>query len=227
MIFRKPQRKVNRVFIHCSASDNPDHDDISVIEKWHKERRFAGVGYHYFITKNGDVQIGRELERSPAAQRGHNKGTIAICLHGLKDFTEDQFDALAELCSRIDAAYRHDITFHGHCEVSSKTCPVFDYKFVLDLTDRGYMRKAKPISGNENIFTNRPLHTTRSMRGAGIATLGTAGAAASDVVTEAADKIEPISHYSDALQAVFIILILLGIGLSIYARVDDRKKGYR
>ena len=28
-MFEKPKRKVNKVFIHCSASDNPDHDTIA------------------------------------------------------------------------------------------------------------------------------------------------------------------------------------------------------
>ena len=30
-----------------------------------------------------------------------------------------------------------NITFHGHCEVSNKTCPVFNYKNVLNLDSLG------------------------------------------------------------------------------------------
>jgi hypothetical protein len=33
--FKAPKRPVSRVFIHCSASDNPDHDKVSVIRDWH------------------------------------------------------------------------------------------------------------------------------------------------------------------------------------------------
>lgn len=140
--FQKPNRQVNKVFVHCSASDNPDHDNVATMRKWHvEERGWSDVGYHYFIRKDGTLERGRNLEFTPAAQKGHNTGSIAICLHGLAKtaFTLEQFQTLTELCGLIKVAYDNDITFHGHCEVSSKTCPVFDYKQVLNLDNLGYM----------------------------------------------------------------------------------------
>lgn len=141
IVFAKPKRSVRKVFVHCSASDNPKHDDISVIKQWHLNRKppFSDVGYHYFIKKDGTVQAGRPLEVVPAAQEGHNVSSIAICLHGLKkeNFTQAQFDSLRDLCLQIAKAYDNMITFHGHCEVSTKECPVFDYKSVLQLDKAG------------------------------------------------------------------------------------------
>ncbi len=141
MTFKKPWRKVDRVFVHCSASDHPHHDDVSVMDKWHKQRGWSGVGYHFFIKKDGTLQAGRSLRKTPAAQGGNNRGTIAICLHGLQKsaFTEAQFDTLRELCKEIDDAYKGKITFHGHKEVSPKSCPVFDYKKVLKLDSKGHL----------------------------------------------------------------------------------------
>lgn len=130
-------RSVNRVFIHCSASDVPAHDDVSVMREWHLARGFSDVGYHFFIKKDGTVQAGRDIEVVPAAQENNNKGTIAICCHGLTDFTEAQFKSLRELCHAIRTNVK--VTFHGHCEVSTKTCPVFDYKAVLKLDANGKM----------------------------------------------------------------------------------------
>ncbi len=141
MIFKKPRREVNKVFLHCSASDVKSHDNIETIRKWHVEdNSWSDIGYHYFITKNGTIQEGRPLEKIPSAQKGHNTGSIAICLSGLdiKLFTLYQFESLIKLCEEINKSY-YKITFHGHCEVSKKTCPVFDYKQVLDLDDEGYM----------------------------------------------------------------------------------------
>ena len=137
-IFTKPNREIDRVFLHCSASGNKNHDDVSVIRKWHKQRGWSDVGYHFFIKFDGTLQIGRDIERTPAAQRGHNTGTIAICLHGLKDedFTEKQFETLRELCGDIFLELP-DVTFHGHCEVAAKACPVFDYQAVLNLDEYG------------------------------------------------------------------------------------------
>lgn len=140
--FKKPARPVNRVFIHCSASDNPAHDNVATMDAWHKARGWSGVGYHYFIRKDGMLEIGRDLAKIPAAQEGNNTGTIAICLHGLlvEKFTGPQFEALRALCRQINAAYSPLLTFHGHCEVANKTCPVFDYRDVLILDAKGHMK---------------------------------------------------------------------------------------
>lgn len=139
MLFKKPFRSVQRVFLHCSASDNAAHDDISVMNKWHKERGFAEVGYHYFIKKDGTLQAGRNIEKTPAAQQGNNLATIAICLHGLNRnrFTAEQFRTLRAIVSAINKAYNGQVSFHGHREVARKDCPVFDYKALLELDAKG------------------------------------------------------------------------------------------
>lgn len=138
-LFPIATRNVDRVFIHCSASDDPLHDDVAVMDLWHKQRGWSGVGYHFFIKKDGTLQEGRPLWKVPAAQAGHNVDTIAICLHGLLEskFTQEQFDTLKDLCRMIDDAYNGEVTFHGHREVARKACPVFDYKNVLQLDSNG------------------------------------------------------------------------------------------
>ena len=140
MQFNKPKRGITRIFIHCSASDVPAHDDVSVIRRWHVEGRgWSDVGYHFFIQKNGNLQKGRDLERTPAAQAGNNIGTIAICLHGLlkSKFTQAQYETLKKLCLEINKAYFERVSFHGHKEVANKACPVIDYKKILKLDQFG------------------------------------------------------------------------------------------
>ena len=137
--FIKPNRKIDRVFLHCSASDVPAHDNVETMRKWHKEKGWDDIGYHFFISKNGVLHRGRDIEKTPAAQKGHNLRTIAVCMHGLRKekFTQVQYEALKTLCTDIDAAYSSKVSFHGHTEVSNKTCPVFDYKEVLKLDKYG------------------------------------------------------------------------------------------
>ncbi|QHQ37171.1 peptidoglycan recognition protein family protein [Algicella marina] len=139
-MFTKPNRFVDRVFLHCSASDHASHDNIATIHRWHTDPKPRGngwsdTGYHYFIRKDGTLENGRPLERTPSAQGGHNTGTIAICLHGLDKpkFTTAQFDQVRGLCLEINNAYHGTVTFHGHKEVAAKACPVFDYRDVLKL----------------------------------------------------------------------------------------------
>lgn len=143
--FVKPQRKVHTVFLHCSASSAKAHDDVSVMRNWHLARGWKDVGYHYFIKRNGTIQSGRSIEKTPAAQKGHNSGSIAICMHGAggnppkNDFTQAQFRALKDFCLTINRAYKGQIRFRGHCEVAAKACPVYDYHKALMLDADGYM----------------------------------------------------------------------------------------
>ena len=143
MNFVKPKRKVDKVFIHCSANDNEifaGHRLYQFIREIHVDQNgWSDVGYHFLIDKVGQVMAGRSLEKIPAAQKGHNTGSIAIMVHGLEDFTGASMEALQKLCKQINEAYDCKLTFHGHCEVSDKACPVFDYKTVLQLDDEGNM----------------------------------------------------------------------------------------
>lgn len=140
--FQRPERPCFETFLHCSASSYPEHDDITVINQWHLDKGFSGVGYHFFIKFNGELQIGRTLEKQPAAQAGNNTGTIAICLHGLKaeDFTQEQFETLKKLCNQINDAYNDSMVFRGHCEVDNRDCPVFNYQKVLNLDEHGKIK---------------------------------------------------------------------------------------
>jgi len=147
---KKPNRFINKVFLHCSASDLPEHDNIQTITKWHFQRGFSEIGYHFIITKDGMTHKGRNIELIPAAQEGHNTNSIAICVTGLTTFSQTQFDSLRKLCGEINNLYEN-ITFHGHCEVSNKTCPVFDYHKVLNLQNS----KIPKQKGNiQTLFNN-------------------------------------------------------------------------
>ncbi len=143
MIFIKPARIVERVFIHCSASDDPELAGPalpSTIRRWHRKRGFRDIGYHYLFDKAGLSYFGRDISKMPAAQKGHNARTIAIMVHGLENFPEPMLDACKALCEKINAAYCGRISFHGHWQVNqNKTCPVFNYGSLLNLDRWGRM----------------------------------------------------------------------------------------
>lgn len=145
--FKKPKRKVKKVFLHCSATDNPKNDNPEFIYKVHViENGWSDIGYHYYIDKEGTIFECRSLERTPAAQAPFNQDTIAICTGGLdiNKFNQKQYDALRWFCRLIDQAYDGEMLFDGHCSVSNKTCPVFDYKRVLRLDKNGRIKDGVP-----------------------------------------------------------------------------------
>ena len=142
MMFEKPKRRVERIFLHCSASDAGTLAGdymVEEIRRWHRARGFSDVGYHFLIDKAGEIMVGRPLENIPAAQKGHNRGTIAIMAHGLEDFPDVMLAEAKALCAEINEAYRGRVSFHGHCEVSRKSCPVFGYRELLELDRFGRM----------------------------------------------------------------------------------------
>ncbi len=140
--FVLPDRDFDKVFLHCSANSSQSWNNVEAIRKYHMEERgWSDIGYHFFITFEGVIQVGRSIDRTPAAQKGLNKGTVAICTHGLKsiDFTKESLEATKSLCAAINEEKDGNITFHGHCEVANKSCPVYDYKRLLDLDEQGNM----------------------------------------------------------------------------------------
>lgn len=63
---------------------------------------------------------------------------------------------------------------------------------------------------------------------AGVATLGAAGVVvAPSVLAETQSAILPVVPYLDKLHWVFIAVALGGIAVTIYARLDDWKRGRR
>lgn len=149
-----PTRSIDRVFLHCSASDATgpvyERDALAdTVRSWHLQRGWSDVGYHFLIDKAGTVMTGRPLDRTPAAQRGHNTGTLAIMVHGLDadQFTDAGLDACKRLVLGIAEAHNWRVTVHGHREVSNKTCPVFDYRTLLALDAYGRLPLAPQYAG--------------------------------------------------------------------------------
>ncbi|MBB4268171.1 N-acetylmuramoyl-L-alanine amidase [Roseospira visakhapatnamensis] len=147
-----PGREVRRVFLHCSASDgegSPYEGEalVRTVRAWHLARGWSDVGYHYLIDHGGRTMTGRPLGRIPAAQRGHNTGSVAIMVHdGRTTFPPPALDACRALCGAIDAHHGGRVTFHGHREVDPrKTCPVFDYRALLGLDSGGRMPAADDV----------------------------------------------------------------------------------
>lgn len=122
-------RKIHWIICHCSDSDVPTHDNIDTIKDWHvNQNGWSDVGYHYFLRKDGTVEIGRPEDKIGSHVKGHNSNSIGICMSGKKDFTEAQFRALEVLL--IDICGRHNLEkkdILGHCDLNgNKTCPNFD-----------------------------------------------------------------------------------------------------
>lgn len=129
-------RKVTEIIIHCSATPEGREDTVEDIDRWHKERGFKCIGYHYVIYLDGSIHKGRDESTQGAHCPLHNANSIGICYIGgcvkegkkliPKDTrTQEQKDAMLELLKDLAERYP-DATIHGHNEFASRDCPCFD-----------------------------------------------------------------------------------------------------
>lgn len=129
-------RKITEIIIHCSATPEGRKVTTDQIDRWHKERGFKKIGYHYVIYLDGSIHEGRKEEEIGAHTVGHNANSIGICYVGgcAKDGrtpkdtrTDAQKNALCGLLSELVKKYPN-ASIHGHREFANKACPCFDVK---------------------------------------------------------------------------------------------------
>lgn len=126
---------IKYLVVHCSASKPKMFVDASVIDRWHRQRGFLKIGYHYVILRDGTVQKGRLDSEIGAHVEGHNTGSLGICLvGGLNDttgkseanYTSQQYSALKDLLTTLKTNNPAAIVL-GHRDFPNvhKDCPCF------------------------------------------------------------------------------------------------------
>ena len=140
-------RSINLAVFHCSATPvNRDYTPAQLIRD-HLRRGFIHAGYHFYITKNGDLYAMRPLSMIGAHVAGHNDHSIGICYEGGLDVdgfpadtrTVAQKILMEQLVLRLRELWP-DIEVCGHRDLSPdlngdgvisrrewiKMCPCFD-----------------------------------------------------------------------------------------------------
>ena len=75
-------RKIDKVIIHCSATPEGKDYTVEDIDRWHRERGFDCIGYHYVIYRDGSVHKGRDVAKIGAHCKGQNANSIGVCYIG-------------------------------------------------------------------------------------------------------------------------------------------------
>ena len=65
-------RKIDSIIIHCLATKVGQDFTAADIDRWHRERGFNGIGYHYVVCLDGRLERGRDISLAGA----HCKGWI-------------------------------------------------------------------------------------------------------------------------------------------------------
>ena len=75
-------REIDKIIVHCSATQEGKDISAATIDAWHKKRGWSGIGYHYVVGLNGNIEYGRSVYSTGAHVKGHNTGSIGICYIG-------------------------------------------------------------------------------------------------------------------------------------------------
>lgn len=132
------------VLHHAEASNCSVYD----VHQWHKNNGWAGIGYHYFVRKNGEVWKGRPDNVVGSHVAGFNQDSLGICAEGsymTETMPQSQKNAIIELCKYLCSKYSIS-KIYGHREVGSSNCPGTNYPLV---EIRNAILNNKPIQKEE------------------------------------------------------------------------------
>jgi N-acetyl-anhydromuramyl-L-alanine amidase AmpD len=112
--------------LHHAAANGSVQD----VHNWHLANGWAGIGYHFYVRKDGSVYRGRPEEWLGAHTSGHNS-KIGICAEG--NFEVDQMgaaqkNAIIELLEYLRGKYGNQPVY-GHRDLDATACPGKNYPF--------------------------------------------------------------------------------------------------
>lgn len=127
------KRTINELIVHCTATREGNDYTVADIRRWHKQRGFSDVGYHFIVHLDGRVEQGRNIDIAGAHCVGHNSHSIGVCYVGGLDAdgnpkdtrTKEQRIALKTLLVMLSIIYP-GAKIYGHCDFAAKACPCFD-----------------------------------------------------------------------------------------------------
>lgn len=142
----------SRIVIHCSAT--PPSLDIGAkeIDSWHRDKGWAGIGYHEVIRRDGRIEMGRDYSQIGAHAKGFNHESLGIVMVGgvsednkaESNYTPEQWRSL-QITVKHKALLYPGVEFNGHRDLSPdvdgdgvigpkdwlKMCPCFDVDLFI------------------------------------------------------------------------------------------------
>ena len=141
-----------QIIYHHSASDSKSPESI---HEYHKSKGWSGIGYHYYIRKDGTIYRGRPEGAEGAHTKGQNKNSIGICVEGNfeeEEISDKQVKSLYKLSMYVTLKY--DIyKIIGHGDVGETLCP--GEHFPLEFMKKSVIDGVKTYNIHQNKLTNK------------------------------------------------------------------------
>ena len=128
------KRHINEIIIHCTDTEEGRDYTVDDVRRWHKERGWSNIGYHYLVYRNGTVAVGRDVDLIGAHCSGHNSYSIGVCYVGgrgkdgkCRDTrTLQQRAAMSNQLIELRLRYPQAVIVGHSFWDPSKECPCFD-----------------------------------------------------------------------------------------------------
>ena len=114
--------KTDEVILHHAEASSATVWDINA---WHLDNGWVGIGYHYYIRKDGSIYRGRPEWAVGAHATGHNDRSIGICCEGAymtETMPAAQLARLKALLRDIMGRYG-TMPLRRHRDVNATSCP--------------------------------------------------------------------------------------------------------
>ena len=139
-------RQITLIIIHCSAVRPDQESSAAQIDTWHRQRGFhLGIGYHYVVRRNGQIEPGRPEWMIGAHCQNHNAHSIGVCYEGGLDIrgpldpkgrlpkqepadtrTPEQKVALRQILEDLHRRYPRALIVGHHDLNPLKACPCIE-----------------------------------------------------------------------------------------------------
>ena len=129
-------RIITLIVVHCSAVRPDQTSSAAQIDTWHRRDNHwkYGIGYHYVIRRNGDIEHGRPEYMVGAHCLNHNSHSIGVCYEGGYDArgqpadtrTTEQKAAMRRLLEDLHWRFPRALIVGHHDLDPTKPCPCFD-----------------------------------------------------------------------------------------------------
>lgn len=117
----------NRIILHHAAGNG----SVESVHNYHKGLGWSGIGYHYYVRKDGSIYRGRPEEMVGGHTSGYNYCSIGVCAEGNFEtdvMSDAQREAIRALVLDIRTRYPDTQTIR-HKDVAATACPGKNYPF--------------------------------------------------------------------------------------------------
>jgi hypothetical protein len=131
------------------------------------------------------------------------------------------------VAKKLGVGVNEIVDFHDYFVLRAMVETIIEHenglKSFLEVYTHAQIDKALVLAGIEP--PKKPVTKSKTIKGATLAGSGVTLTAITDVVQQTQGQIEPLIPYAETLKLVFLGLALLGVALTVYAKLQDRKRG--